>query len=443
MIDVDEAVRHRGSTARDEHGEVIGEVVEIYIDDDSGEPAWLLIGEPGRAEDEDGESHFVPIAGADLSDEGVRVAFPKARIISAAGIRGDRHLDADEERALYLHYGMEHEAERISPQPPSASGEPAPAEAPRDAAPLAAEGSARGGDAPGGAEDTEATDVRAPEKLRMRRYEAGEDAAAEPVTPAPPDVREDAVRVTTEDDAPPVRPCEHTPTTHLPPETGGSERNRTPLLAAAIAVPALGALLLAWRRRRSQRTTVGGLAIGDVTSWTDELPEWLRGDRGAGAIGAIVLAWLLKRLRTRGGHRAPRTVRDIMAVDPQRIQSTDTLEVAAVRMRHFDVGALPVCGPDGELEGMLTDRDIVVRVVAEQRNPAVVTVAELMDREPVAVGADETLEDALAHMARHAVRRLPVLEGRRLVGMVSQADLAVHLDDAAAGELLERISSAS
>jgi CBS domain-containing protein len=123
-------------------------------------------------------------------------------------------------------------------------------------------------------------------------------------------------------------------------------------------------------------------------------------------------------------------------------RSTDTLIDAAKRMRDLDVGALPVCGEDDRLAGMITDRDIVVRALAEGRDPGNTKVGELADGKPVTIGADDSVEAALVTMSKHGVRRLPVIDGHDLVGMVSQADVARHLPEDKVGDLVEAISSA-
>ena len=120
----------------------------------------------------------------------------------------------------------------------------------------------------------------------------------------------------------------------------------------------------------------------------------------------------------------------------------ETLVDAARRMRELDVGALPICGDNDRLAGMLTDRDIVMRVVAEGRDPGSVKVGDLADGNVVTIGADDSVEDALATMSKHGVRRLPVIDGHDLVGMVSQADIARNLPEERVGDLVEAISSA-
>ncbi len=137
-----------------------------------------------------------------------------------------------------------------------------------------------------------------------------------------------------------------------------------------------------------------------------------------------------------------KTVREIMTTGVECANVGETLVEAARKMRDLDVGALPICGEDNRLKGMLTDRDITVRVVAEGRDPGSVKVEELAAGKPVTIGADDTVEDALRTMSDKGVRRLPVIDGHDLVGMVSQADIARNLPDDKIGDLVEAISKA-
>lgn len=134
------------------------------------------------------------------------------------------------------------------------------------------------------------------------------------------------------------------------------------------------------------------------------------------------------------------TARDIMTADAASVRVHDSLELVARRMRDLDVGALPICNDDDRLAGMVTDRDIAVRAVAEGVD-ASTEVGTLAQGKPVTIGADDPIDEALRTMARHGVRRLPVIDGDRLVGMLSQADIARSLDESQTGELVEAISS--
>jgi len=135
------------------------------------------------------------------------------------------------------------------------------------------------------------------------------------------------------------------------------------------------------------------------------------------------------------------TARDIMTRDATCAKTDDTLADAARRMRDLDVGALPICGEDNRLKGMITDRDIVVKCVAEGGDPSTTKVADLAEGKPVTIGADDSVEEALHTMTEHGVRRLPVIDGHDLVGIVSQADIAKNLPEERIGELVEAISS--
>jgi CBS domain-containing protein len=109
-------------------------------------------------------------------------------------------------------------------------------------------------------------------------------------------------------------------------------------------------------------------------------------------------------------------------------------------MEADDIGAVPVLEGD-ELIGMVTDRDIVIRAIAKGKNPGGMPVREIFSREVVTVGPDDDLSDALQLMASHQVRRLPVVDqDNRLVGIVSQADVALHAKEKAVGEMVEDIS---
>ena len=136
------------------------------------------------------------------------------------------------------------------------------------------------------------------------------------------------------------------------------------------------------------------------------------------------------------------TAREIMTGGAECANETDSLADAARKLRDLDVGALPICGEDDRLKGMITDRDIVVKCIAAGRDPMSVKVAEFAEGRPVPIGADDSVEEALRTMSEHGVRRLPVIDGHDLVGVVSQADIARHLPETAVGDLVEAISSA-
>ena len=132
--------------------------------------------------------------------------------------------------------------------------------------------------------------------------------------------------------------------------------------------------------------------------------------------------------------------REVMTGDAQCVQENQTLADAARLMRDLDVGALPICGEDNRLKGMVTDRDIVVRCVAEGGDPQGTRVSSLAQGKPVTIGADDDIEEALRTMSQHQVRRLPVIDGHDLVGVISQADIARNLSDDKIGDLVQAIS---
>jgi len=136
------------------------------------------------------------------------------------------------------------------------------------------------------------------------------------------------------------------------------------------------------------------------------------------------------------------TARDIMTGSVECAQSTETLVEVARKLRDLDVGALPICGEDNRLQGMVTDRDIVVKCIADGGDPSSVAVSALAQGKPVTIGADDSIEETLRTMSQHGVRRLPVIDGQDLVGVVSQADVAKNLPDDSVADLVEAISSA-
>ena len=137
-----------------------------------------------------------------------------------------------------------------------------------------------------------------------------------------------------------------------------------------------------------------------------------------------------------------KTAREVMTGGAECIGEKDTILDAAKRLAELDVGALPICGEDNRLKGMLTDRDIAIKVLAKGKDPASTTAGELGEGKPVTSGADDSVEEALRTMADHKVRRLPVIDGHDLIGIVSQADLARNVDEDKVGELVEAISAA-
>lgn len=134
------------------------------------------------------------------------------------------------------------------------------------------------------------------------------------------------------------------------------------------------------------------------------------------------------------------SIRDVMTSEPRTIDAGQSVAYAAKMMRDEDVGLAPIV-EDDKLIGMLTDRDIAIRVVAEGRDPDEVTVGEVASRQVVTVDPQQDLHEALRIMAKHQVRRLPVVEeDGRLVGIVAQADVAREGNDKQTGALVEEIS---
>ena len=137
------------------------------------------------------------------------------------------------------------------------------------------------------------------------------------------------------------------------------------------------------------------------------------------------------------------TAREIMTADATFCPDDTTAADAARQMAGDDIGAVPVCDADGRLAGVVTDRDLAMTIVAEGRDPETVRLGELLDgSEVVTIGADDSIEEAIRTMKDHAVRRLPVIDGTTLVGMISQADIARAMPDAKIGDLVDAISSA-
>jgi CBS domain-containing protein len=134
--------------------------------------------------------------------------------------------------------------------------------------------------------------------------------------------------------------------------------------------------------------------------------------------------------------------RDIMSGDCTCIGENDSVLDAAKLLKEKDVGAVPICGEDDRLKGMLTDRDIVVKVLAEGKDPSSVKAGELGagDGQTITIGADDSIDDALKTMAEHKVRRLPVIDEQRCVGVIAQADIARNIDEEKVGDLVEAIS---
>src|SRR3954453_4416356 len=134
--------------------------------------------------------------------------------------------------------------------------------------------------------------------------------------------------------------------------------------------------------------------------------------------------------------------RDIMTTDVEHIDEDATALDAAQKMKELDVGALPICGTDRRLKGMITDRDIVVHVLADGKDPSSNKALDVGegDSNTITIGADESVDEALETMKRYQVRRLPVIDGEEMVGIIAQADVAQHVKEERTGETVEAIS---
>ncbi len=133
-------------------------------------------------------------------------------------------------------------------------------------------------------------------------------------------------------------------------------------------------------------------------------------------------------------------VSEIMTRDPQTAQFDSTLEEIATLMKDQDVGAIPVVDEDQELAGIITDRDIVVRCVAEGKDPSEITVEDVLSEDLSTVEPDTDVQEAARLMAEKQVRRLPVVEDGKLVGMISIGDISVKHDERESGKALQEIS---
>lgn len=136
-----------------------------------------------------------------------------------------------------------------------------------------------------------------------------------------------------------------------------------------------------------------------------------------------------------------KTAREVMTEGCECVGEQESIVDAAKKLSELNVGSMPICGEDDRLKGMLTDRDIAVRVVAEGKDPASVTAGDLAQGKPVTIGADDSIEQALEVMSENQVRRLPVIDGHDLVGIISQADVASDLPEGKVGDLVQKISA--
>jgi CBS domain-containing protein len=126
-----------------------------------------------------------------------------------------------------------------------------------------------------------------------------------------------------------------------------------------------------------------------------------------------------------------KTIRDVMTPDPVCLTENATVAEAARQMRDSDIGDVLIKSGQG-LRGMITDRDIVIRAIATGRDPNTTTVSDIISADPVCASPDDDVRTAVDLMRRHALRRLPVCEGERLMGIVSIGDLAIEQDSRSA-----------
>jgi len=133
------------------------------------------------------------------------------------------------------------------------------------------------------------------------------------------------------------------------------------------------------------------------------------------------------------------SIREVMTPSPETVEAAESAVEAARCMQQADAGMIPVV-QGRKLVGTVTDRDIALRVVAAGKDPQTTTVGEIASNDVVTVGPDQGLDEALQLMARHRVRRLPVVDGDALIGVVAQADLARTADERRVGEAVGEIS---
>ncbi|MFC4337138.1 CBS domain-containing protein [Salininema proteolyticum] len=136
------------------------------------------------------------------------------------------------------------------------------------------------------------------------------------------------------------------------------------------------------------------------------------------------------------------TAREIMSGEAKCCDANETLADVAMHMREMHVGAMPICGNDQRLHGIITDRDIVVKCVAEGRDPSGVTAGQLANGNLVWVDAEADMSDCLSVMEDNGIRRVPVLAEKRLVGMISEADIAQHMNEGEISEFVQRVTGA-
>jgi CBS domain-containing protein len=137
-----------------------------------------------------------------------------------------------------------------------------------------------------------------------------------------------------------------------------------------------------------------------------------------------------------------KTASEVMTSPCECIGESDSVLDAAKRLAEMNVGSMPICGDDDKLKGMITDRDIVVKVLAQGKDPAQTKAGELAEGTPVLIGAEDSIDDAFETMSKRKIRRLPVIDSKKqLVGIVAQADLAKEMPEKKVGDMVEAISA--
>jgi CBS domain-containing protein len=135
-----------------------------------------------------------------------------------------------------------------------------------------------------------------------------------------------------------------------------------------------------------------------------------------------------------------KTVAEAMTTEPRVVSRTAPVTEAVMIMQEEDIGSVPVVDENGFLCAIVTDRDVALRVVGSGRDPSATYVQDVASADPHFARPDESLDDAYERMAAWRIRRLPVVDGERVVGMLAQADLVHELKDKKAGQLVEEIS---
>ena len=134
------------------------------------------------------------------------------------------------------------------------------------------------------------------------------------------------------------------------------------------------------------------------------------------------------------------TVRAVMTPNPESVDASATVHEAVEKMRDLNVGIVPVVA-GGRVQGVITDRDVTVRLIAENRSPRDVTAGEIATPHPVTITPEMDVQEASRLMGQHQVRRLPVVENGQLVGMLSLGDVSVDADSGAARQALRQVST--